>query len=59
VTVERGSETYEADAVVITGDERDRLFAAQAAVMPGFADYQAKTTRVIPVVELRRVREVS
>jgi deazaflavin-dependent oxidoreductase (nitroreductase family) len=55
VTVERGSETYEADAVVVTGPERDRLFAAQASVMPGFADYQAKTSRVIPVVELRRV----
>jgi deazaflavin-dependent oxidoreductase (nitroreductase family) len=59
VTVERGSETYAADAVVITGEERNRLFAAQAAVMPGFADYQAKTSRVIPVVELRRVREAA
>lgn len=52
VTVERGAESYEADAVVVTGDERDRLFAAQVAVMPGFGDYQAKTNRVIPVVEL-------
>ena len=55
VSVEIGAESYEADAQVITGDERDRLFAAQVAVMPGFGEYQANTTRVIPVVELRRV----
>lgn len=55
VSVEIGAESYEADAQVIAGDERDRLFAAQVAVMPGFGEYQAKTTRVIPVVELRRV----
>ncbi len=55
VSVEMGAESYEADAQVITGDERDRLFAAQVAVMPGFGEYQAKTTRVIPVIELRRV----
>ena len=31
------------------------LYAAQAAVMPNFAEYQAKTTRVIPVVALEKV----
>ena len=55
LTVEHGTDTYEADANVLKGEERDRVFAAQAAVMPGFADYQAKTTRVIPVIELKRV----
>ncbi len=55
VTVEREGETYEAEARVVTGAERDRLFAAQTEAMPGFADYQAKTSRKIPVVELRRV----
>jgi len=54
VTVEIGTETYEATAQVIEGDERDRIYAAQAAIMPGFAEYQEKTTRVIPVVELVR-----
>jgi hypothetical protein len=39
---------------VLTGAERDRIFAAHATVMPGFADYAAKTDRVIPVVELTR-----
>jgi deazaflavin-dependent oxidoreductase (nitroreductase family) len=55
VSVEIGPESYEADAAIITGGEHDRVFAAQAAIMPGFADYQAKTSRVIPVIELRRV----
>jgi deazaflavin-dependent oxidoreductase (nitroreductase family) len=53
VTVERAGETYEAEARVVTGAKRDRLFAAQAEVMPGFAEYQAKTSRLIPVIELR------
>ena len=52
VSVEVGSERFDADAVVLTGDERDRLFAQQAALFPGFTEYQAKTTRVIPVVAL-------
>jgi hypothetical protein len=40
---------------VVTGAERDRVFAAQVAQMPGFGDYQERTGgRVIPVVELRR-----
>jgi len=55
VTVEIGPETYEADAVEVAGAERDRIFAAHAAKMPGFNEYQAKTTRQIPVIELRRV----
>lgn len=55
VTVEIGTEKYQARAVVPEGAERDRLFDAQAAVMPGFAEYQRKTTRLIPVVVLERL----
>jgi deazaflavin-dependent oxidoreductase (nitroreductase family) len=55
VTVELGDETFEADATVAEGDERDRLYAQQASIMPGFAEYQEKTERVIPVVVLTRV----
>ena len=55
VEVEFGDEHFEATAVPITsGPERDRLYAAQVAAMPGFADYEKSTTRVIPIVELRR-----
>jgi len=55
VTVERGTERYEADATVVEAAERDRLFEIQKQRMPGFADYEAGTDRVIPVIELRRV----
>ncbi|PYE18643.1 deazaflavin-dependent oxidoreductase (nitroreductase family) [Williamsia limnetica] len=51
-TIEVGTETVPVTATEVTGAERDRLFAAQVAVMPGFADYEKKTSRVIPVVEL-------
>ena len=54
VTVEVGAETFEARATVVTGEERDRLYAEQAKRMPGFATYQQNTTRVIPVVALER-----
>jgi deazaflavin-dependent oxidoreductase (nitroreductase family) len=55
VTVEVGTDTYQAAALVTEGDERKRLFDQQAAVMPGFADYERKTARVIPVVVLEPV----
>ena len=54
VTVEVGTETFEAQAIVITGEERDRLYAQQAARNPGFAEYETKTTRLIPVIALER-----
>jgi deazaflavin-dependent oxidoreductase (nitroreductase family) len=54
VTVEVGDETFDADATVAQGEERDRLYAQQATIMPGFAEYQEKTDRVIPVVVLTR-----
>ncbi len=54
VTVEVGEQTFRARASVIEGEERDRLFGEQARRYPGFAEYQAKTDRVIPVVALVR-----
>jgi deazaflavin-dependent oxidoreductase (nitroreductase family) len=55
VTVERGTEQFQARATVAEGAERDRLFNQAAAQMPGFAEYQRKTTRTIPVVVLERI----
>ena len=52
VTVELGAATTSATAVVVEGAERDRVFAVQKERHPGFAEYEAKTTRVIPVIEL-------
>ena len=51
---EIGEETFAARATVAEPAERDRLFAAQAELMPGFKDYEKATTRVIPVVVLER-----
>ncbi len=53
-TVEVGTETVKVTAAEVTGAEREELYARQAAVMPGFADYEKKTSRKIPVVRLKR-----
>ena len=53
-TVEVGADTYEVVAAVLPEDERARIYAQQAAQYPQFAEYQAATDRVIPVVALDR-----
>jgi len=55
VTVEVGSDRFEADARVAPPDERERLWRLQTQDVPVFADYQKKTDRTIPVVILERV----
>jgi deazaflavin-dependent oxidoreductase (nitroreductase family) len=55
VTVEVGTEKFEAEATVAEEPERTRLYDQMAAIMPGFAEYQKKTTRTIPVVVLTRI----
>lgn len=52
VTVEYGSDTFQAKAVVAEEPERTRLYDKMVEVMPGFADYRAKAARVIPVIVL-------
>ncbi len=55
VTVEVGEEAYEATASTLEGEERDRIYAIQAARSPIFAEYQQKAgDRSIPVVVLHR-----
>ena len=54
VVVEVGDERFDAVARVAEGEEHDRLYAAHAAKMPAFADYQLKTSRKIPAIVLRR-----
>jgi deazaflavin-dependent oxidoreductase (nitroreductase family) len=54
VTVELGSETFEATAAVIEGEARQQLWARITELYPFFADHQAKVTRQIPVVVLER-----
>ena len=55
VTVEVGTDTVPVRARVAEGDERERLWARQKELMPGFAEYEAKTTRQIPVIVLEPV----
>jgi deazaflavin-dependent oxidoreductase (nitroreductase family) len=55
VTVEVGSDRFEADARVAPPDERDRLWRLQTQDVPVFADYQKRTDRRIPVVILESV----
>src|SRR3954469_12837265 len=55
--VELGADTFTVNARVLTGTERDDVYAKQAAAEPVFAEYQRKTTRLIPVVELQRVAD--
>ncbi len=54
VTVELGDEVFGATAVPLEKDERDRIYPTQVERYPGFGEYQDKTTRVIPVVEITR-----
>ena len=54
VTVELGTDRFEAVATPVDKAERDRIYAEHASRYPGFADYEAKTDRVIPVVALER-----
>jgi hypothetical protein len=51
----RPSSRFQVRAEVAQGEERDRLFEAQAAQMPNFAEYQQETSRRIPVVTLQRM----
>jgi deazaflavin-dependent oxidoreductase (nitroreductase family) len=55
VTIELPGETFEAKAATVEGPERERIWSAQKEIMPGFAEYEAKTDRQIPVVVLERV----
>ena len=55
VTVEVGSETFDAQARVAEGEERERIWERQKQNVPGFAEYERKTDRQIPVVILERV----
>ncbi|MEV5592643.1 nitroreductase/quinone reductase family protein [Streptomyces sp. NPDC052496] len=52
VRVEIGTAAYEAIAVPAEGERRDRLFARAVSVAPGYGDYQARTSRTLPVVVL-------
>jgi deazaflavin-dependent oxidoreductase (nitroreductase family) len=55
-TVEVGAETYPVTVTDVTGAERDRIYAEQVKLYPGFGEYEEKTAgiRTIPVLALHR-----
>jgi deazaflavin-dependent oxidoreductase (nitroreductase family) len=55
VHIEVGDDDFDAKATELTGAERDEKYAEQARRYPGFAEYEQKTSRIIPVVALSRV----
>jgi deazaflavin-dependent oxidoreductase (nitroreductase family) len=54
VTIEVGDQTIPVHATELTGAERDEHYRLQASRYPGFATYQQRTTRIIPVIALTR-----
>ncbi len=54
VTVEVGTDKFDAIATEVTGEERDHLYETHAAVHTEFQGYAEKTTRKIPVIALTR-----
>jgi deazaflavin-dependent oxidoreductase (nitroreductase family) len=54
VTIEIGTETVPVKAAEILDDDYRQTWARVTAAMPGFADYQTKTARTIPLVALHR-----
>ena len=53
--VEAGTETHDVRARVAKDDEREEIWEKQKKIMPGFAEYETRTSRKIPVVILERV----
>ena len=57
--IEVGTETRDVIARVADGGERDRIWTRQKELIPGFADYEEKTPRPIPVVILEPADETA
>lgn len=51
-TIEVGTATVSVTSRVTEGSEREAIWSAQKAAAPGFAEYENKTTRQIPVLVL-------
>lgn len=54
--VEVGDQVYDVIARVAEDEERDQIWGEQKRIAPGFADYEQKTSRQIPVVVLELVQ---
>ena len=56
-TIEIGTETFPVIARVAGPEEREPIWARQKQAQPGFAEYEQKTSRQIPVVILEPARD--
>jgi len=56
VTVEVGTEQFQARATIAAEPDRTRLYDQMATAMPNYAEYQRNTTRIIPVIVLTRIK---
>jgi len=54
VEVELGTQSFRARATVLTGEERERVWAQSAREFSFLNDHQARTERLIPVIALER-----
>jgi deazaflavin-dependent oxidoreductase (nitroreductase family) len=54
VRIELGAETHDATARELPAAERDAAYPKLTALAPAFAEYQSKTSRMIPLFELTR-----
>ena len=54
VSVEVGTEKFPAVATVPSEPERRKLYEKMESISSGFTEYKQKTSRIIPVVTLRR-----
>ena len=54
VSVQVGRDRFDAAARTATPEERERLWPLFVEMYPGYAGYQEKTTREIPIVLLER-----
>ena len=54
ITIELGTESFQATAVVLAGDERERVWTQAAREFPFLNEHQARTQRQIPVIALER-----
>lgn len=52
--IEVGTDEYDVDVRELSAAERDAAYPKVVEVAPVFADYQANTTRAIPLFELTR-----
>jgi deazaflavin-dependent oxidoreductase (nitroreductase family) len=57
IQIEIGDQTLAVHAEEVFGPERDTLFERQATLFPGFAGYQRKTDRRIPVMALSKSKK--